>query len=159
MFSCFLLSRLNVVMFMQVYGYNVYENRFVLLLKLRSLNFIYLVKLLSSRQVTLNPKNLDNTSNFENWNLTLVAYECGFQYLFIIDTGQLFTLRNTLVRFFIYLFDKVLLDQFIQFCKCSYFLFCRYICIPVDIRISGFLVSTGFQFVFIQPFDEYVKKV
>ena len=78
MFSCFLLSRLNVVMFMQVYGYNVYKNHFVLLLKLRSLNFIYLVKLLSSRQVTLNPKNLDNTSNFENWNLTLVAYECGF---------------------------------------------------------------------------------
>ena len=78
MFSCFLLSRLNVVMFMQVYGYNVYKNHFVLLLKLRSLNFIYLVKLLSSRQVTLNPKNLDNTRNFENWNLTLAAYECGF---------------------------------------------------------------------------------
>ena len=78
MFSCFLLSRLNVVMFMQVYGYNVYKNHFVLLLKLRSLNFIYLVKLLSSRQVTLNPKNLDNTRNFEKWNLTVAAYECGF---------------------------------------------------------------------------------
>ena len=39
------------------------------------LKFFYLVKLLSNREVTLSPENLGNTSYFEDWGLTLVAYE------------------------------------------------------------------------------------
>ena len=35
----------------------------------------YLVNLLSNHLATLSPKNLQNVSNFEGWDLTLVAYK------------------------------------------------------------------------------------
>ena len=41
-------------------------------------NFIFcavLVKLLSNYESTLSPKNLENISNIEDWDLTLVAYK------------------------------------------------------------------------------------
>ena len=35
----------------------------------------YSFKLLSNHEANLSPKNLENISNFERWDLTLVAYE------------------------------------------------------------------------------------
>ena len=35
----------------------------------------YLVKVLSSHEATLSPKNLENIGNFEAWGLTLISYE------------------------------------------------------------------------------------
>ena len=39
------------------------------------LKFVYLVKIFSNHSGTLRPKYLENTSNFEGWSLTLVAYQ------------------------------------------------------------------------------------
>ena len=41
---------------------------------LNTLKFVYSVKLLSNRKAILSPENVENTSNVEGWDLTLVAY-------------------------------------------------------------------------------------
>ena len=50
---------------------------------------IYLVKLLSNHKATLKPGNLENTSNFEGWDLTLVAYK---------KSGRAFLRKNAIMN-------------------------------------------------------------
>ena len=108
MFSCFLLTQLNVLIFMQIARLRTSQKLLRSLTNViqyvndecqkttgRQIKFVHLVKLVSNRSASSSPESFEKTSNFESWGLTLAACKKGYWYnvasknLFVISTPLL----------------------------------------------------------------------